>query len=67
MPPSEGQIFLKLMKDKTVARRKKKCYNFKKLFNTTNLPEDRQAVTVLNVHVYLLTKLDDVLDYFNTL
>ena len=46
---------------------KKKCYNFKKLFNTTDLPEDRQAVTVLNVHVYLLTKLDDVLDYFNTL
>lgn len=67
MPPSQGQIFLRLMKDKTVAQRKKKCYNFKKLFNTTDLPEDRQAVTVLNVHVYLLTKLDDVLDYFNTL
>ena len=38
------------------------------LFNATDLPEDRQAVTVLNVHVYLLTtKLDDVLYYFNTL
>lgn len=37
-------------------------------FNATDLPEDRQTVTVLNVHVYLLTtKLDDVLDYFNTL
>ena len=64
MPPSEGQIFFRLMKE---LKGKKKCYNFKKLFNTTDLPEDRQAVTVLNVHVYLLTKLDDVLDYFNTL
>lgn len=50
------------MKDKTLAQREKESVTILKCYLTSNLP------TTLNVDDYfLITKLDDILDYFNKL